>query len=98
MADRLFHWEYEELPVERQAFRVTGGRPLRGKVQISGSKNAALKMLAERWSIPAGSVRMPATRSVILTPSSIPPPPGFAPWPITISSASARRRSSGFRP
>ena len=46
MADRLFHWEYEELPVERQAFRVTGGRPLRGKVQISGSKNAALKMLA----------------------------------------------------
>jgi UDP-N-acetylglucosamine 1-carboxyvinyltransferase len=46
MADRLFHWEYEELPVERQAFRVTGGRPLSGKVQISGSKNAALKMLA----------------------------------------------------
>ena len=46
MADRLFHWEYEDLPVERQAFRVTGGRPLRGKVQISGSKNAALKMLA----------------------------------------------------
>ncbi len=46
MADRLFHWEYQELPVERQAFRVTGGRPLRGKVQISGSKNAALKMLA----------------------------------------------------
>jgi len=46
VADRLFHWEYEELPVERQAFRVTGGRPLRGKVQISGSKNAALKMLA----------------------------------------------------
>jgi UDP-N-acetylglucosamine 1-carboxyvinyltransferase len=46
VADRLFHWEYQELPVERQAFRVTGGRPLRGKVQISGSKNAALKMLA----------------------------------------------------
>ncbi|MEA2676460.1 MAG: UDP-N-acetylglucosamine 1-carboxyvinyltransferase [Chloroflexota bacterium] len=46
MADRLFHWEYSELPVERQAFRVTGGRPLRGTVQISGSKNAALKMLA----------------------------------------------------
>ena len=46
MADRLFHWEYEELPVERQAFRVTGGRPLSGKVQISGSKNAALKLLA----------------------------------------------------
>lgn len=46
MADRLFHWEYAELPVEREAYRVTGGRPLRGKVQISGSKNAALKMLA----------------------------------------------------
>lgn len=46
MADRLFHWEFDELPVERQAFRVTGGRPLRGKVHISGSKNAALKMLA----------------------------------------------------
>ncbi|CAN5810946.1 UDP-N-acetylglucosamine 1-carboxyvinyltransferase [soil metagenome] len=46
MADRRFHWEYQELPVERQAFRVTGGRPLRGRVQISGSKNAALKMLA----------------------------------------------------
>jgi len=46
VADRRFHWEYQDLPVERQAFRVTGGRPLRGHVQISGSKNAALKMLA----------------------------------------------------
>ena len=46
MADRRFHWEYQDLPVERQAFRVTGGKPLRGRVQISGSKNAALKMLA----------------------------------------------------
>src|SRR4051812_25849300 len=46
LADRRFHWEYQDLPVERQAFRVTGGRPLRGHVQISGSKNAALKMLA----------------------------------------------------
>ncbi len=46
MADRRFHWEYQELPVERQAFRVTGGRPLSGKVRISGAKNAALKMLA----------------------------------------------------
>ncbi|CAN5127155.1 UDP-N-acetylglucosamine 1-carboxyvinyltransferase [soil metagenome] len=44
--DRRFHWEYQEEPVERQAFRVTGGRPLRGRVRISGSKNAALKMLA----------------------------------------------------
>jgi UDP-N-acetylglucosamine 1-carboxyvinyltransferase len=46
VADRRFHWEYQDLPVERQAFRVTGGRPLNGRVQISGSKNAALKMLA----------------------------------------------------
>lgn len=46
MADRRFHWEYQELPVERQAFRVTGGTPLSGHVRISGSKNAALKMLA----------------------------------------------------
>jgi UDP-N-acetylglucosamine 1-carboxyvinyltransferase len=44
--DRRFHWEYQEPPVDRQAFRVTGGRPLHGTVRISGSKNAALKMLA----------------------------------------------------
>ena len=44
--DRRFHWEYQELPIEREAFRVTGGRPLSGSVRISGSKNAALKMLA----------------------------------------------------
>ena len=46
MAGRRFHWEYQALPVERQAYRVTGGRPLQGRVKISGSKNAALKMLA----------------------------------------------------
>jgi UDP-N-acetylglucosamine 1-carboxyvinyltransferase len=44
--DRRFQWEFQEPPVERQAFRVSGGRPLRGRVRISGSKNAALKMLA----------------------------------------------------
>jgi UDP-N-acetylglucosamine 1-carboxyvinyltransferase len=44
--DRRFQWEYQEPITERQAFRVTGGRPLRGRVRISGSKNAALKMLA----------------------------------------------------
>jgi UDP-N-acetylglucosamine 1-carboxyvinyltransferase len=44
--ERLFHWEYQEPPVERQAFRITGGQRLRGRVAISGSKNAALKMLA----------------------------------------------------
>jgi UDP-N-acetylglucosamine 1-carboxyvinyltransferase len=44
--DRLFHWEYEAPPVAPQAFRVVGGRPLRGRLRVSGSKNAALKMLA----------------------------------------------------
>lgn len=47
MADaRPFHWEFQEPPVEREAFRVTGGRPLRGEVAVSGAKNAALKLLA----------------------------------------------------
>jgi UDP-N-acetylglucosamine 1-carboxyvinyltransferase len=47
MADaRPFHWEYQEPPVQREAFRVEGGRPLRGEVPVSGSKNAALKLLA----------------------------------------------------
>jgi UDP-N-acetylglucosamine 1-carboxyvinyltransferase len=45
-SDRRFHWEYQEQPVEKQAFRVTGGSVLRGTVRVSGSKNAALKMLA----------------------------------------------------
>ena len=47
MADaRPFHWEYQAPPVQREAFRIEGGRPLRGEVPISGSKNAALKLLA----------------------------------------------------
>ena len=47
MADaRPFHWEYSPEPVAREIFRVEGGRPLNGTVPISGSKNAALKMLA----------------------------------------------------
>jgi UDP-N-acetylglucosamine 1-carboxyvinyltransferase len=47
MADaRPFHWEYHEPPVPREAFRVEGGRPLEGEVRVSGSKNAALKLLA----------------------------------------------------
>ncbi len=46
MADaRPFHWEYQPV-VEREALRVEGGRVLRGEVRISGSKNAALKLLA----------------------------------------------------
>jgi UDP-N-acetylglucosamine 1-carboxyvinyltransferase len=44
--DRLFHWEYQAPPVTPQAFRVSGGRPLRGTVRVSGAKNSALKLLA----------------------------------------------------
>ncbi len=43
---RPFHWEYQAPPVPREAIRIEGGRPLRGEVAISGSKNAALKLLA----------------------------------------------------
>src|SRR3954462_513467 len=47
MADaRPFHWEYTPEAVTRELFRIEGGVPLRGEVPISGSKNAALKMLA----------------------------------------------------
>src|SRR5437879_9502108 len=47
MADaRPFHWEFRPEPVAREIFRIEGGRPLHGTVQVSGSKNAALKMLA----------------------------------------------------
>lgn len=47
MADaRPFHWEYTEPPVQPEALRVQGGRPLSGSVAISGAKNAALKLLA----------------------------------------------------
>ncbi|MFN8519141.1 MAG: UDP-N-acetylglucosamine 1-carboxyvinyltransferase [Chloroflexota bacterium] len=47
MADaRPFHWEYQAPPVQREAFRIAGGRPLSGVVPVSGAKNAALKLLA----------------------------------------------------
>ena len=47
MADaRPFHWEYRPEPVARELFRVEGGRPLSGRVAISGAKNAALKLMA----------------------------------------------------
>jgi UDP-N-acetylglucosamine 1-carboxyvinyltransferase len=47
MADaRPFHWEYVPEPAPPEAFRIEGGRPLRGTVQVSGAKNAALKLLA----------------------------------------------------
>ena len=32
--------------------------------------------------MPAGSVRIPATRSLTFWPSNMPPPPGLAPWPM----------------
>ncbi len=43
---RPFHWEYDAPPTFDQTIRIEGGRPLRGEVPISGSKNAALKLLA----------------------------------------------------
>jgi UDP-N-acetylglucosamine 1-carboxyvinyltransferase len=43
---RPFHWEYRAEPVAREAFRIEGGRALNGSVQISGAKNAALKLMA----------------------------------------------------
>ena len=43
---RPFHWEYQAPPVPQETIRIEGGRPLRGEVPISGSKNAALKLLA----------------------------------------------------
>jgi UDP-N-acetylglucosamine 1-carboxyvinyltransferase len=43
---RPFHWEFQAPAIPREAFRVQGGVPLRGDVRVSGSKNAALKMLA----------------------------------------------------
>jgi UDP-N-acetylglucosamine 1-carboxyvinyltransferase len=47
MADaRPFQWEYRPEPVRRELFRIDGGQPLHGRVSISGSKNAALKLLA----------------------------------------------------
>ena len=43
---RPFHWEFVPQPVPREIFRVTGGAVLRGRVQVAGAKNAALKLLA----------------------------------------------------
>jgi len=43
---RPFHWEYHPEAPPPEAFRIEGGRPLRGTVQVSGAKNAALKLLA----------------------------------------------------
>jgi UDP-N-acetylglucosamine 1-carboxyvinyltransferase len=47
MADaRPFHWEFEPEPVDKEVFRIEGGRRLEGTVRISGAKNAALKLMA----------------------------------------------------
>jgi UDP-N-acetylglucosamine 1-carboxyvinyltransferase len=47
MADaRPFHWEYKPEQVDREVFRIEGGRRLEGSVRISGAKNAALKLMA----------------------------------------------------
>jgi UDP-N-acetylglucosamine 1-carboxyvinyltransferase len=43
---RPFHWEFEPEPVAQEYFQVQGGVPLSGTVRVSGSKNAALKLLA----------------------------------------------------
>ncbi len=43
---RPFHWEYHPESPRPEAFRIEGGRPLRGTVRVSGAKNAALKLLA----------------------------------------------------
>jgi UDP-N-acetylglucosamine 1-carboxyvinyltransferase len=47
MADaRPFHWEYNPEQIDREVFRIEGGRRLEGSVRISGAKNAALKLMA----------------------------------------------------
>ena len=47
MADaKPFHWEFKPEVTPPEAFRIDGGRPLRGTVHVSGAKNAALKLLA----------------------------------------------------
>jgi UDP-N-acetylglucosamine 1-carboxyvinyltransferase len=47
MADaRPFHWEFKPEAVPLEAFRIEGGRRLEGTVDISGAKNAALKLMA----------------------------------------------------
>jgi UDP-N-acetylglucosamine 1-carboxyvinyltransferase len=47
MADaRPFHWEFQPPQVPRERYLVNGGVALEGTIQVSGAKNAALKMLA----------------------------------------------------
>jgi len=47
MADaRPFHWEFEPPKIPHERYLVEGGVALDGAIQVSGAKNAALKMLA----------------------------------------------------
>src|SRR5881628_2779992 len=47
MADaRPFHWEFEPPKIPRERYLVNGGVALEGTIQVSGAKNAALKMFA----------------------------------------------------
>ena len=41
-----FSWEYRPVALAKEAFHISGGRPLSGSVRVSGAKNAALKMMA----------------------------------------------------
>ena len=41
-----FSWEYRPIPLAKEEFRIQGGRPLAGRVRVSGAKNAALKVMA----------------------------------------------------
>ena len=58
----------------------------------------AIEVVIGQGAKPGGNVRIDATRSLTFWPSSIPPPPGLAPWPITTSMASASSRSAGLKP
>jgi len=45
-SSKPFSWEYRPTALAKEAFHITGGRPLSGSVRVSGAKNAALKMMA----------------------------------------------------
>ena len=45
-SSKPFSWEYRPTVLAKEAFHITGGRPLSGSVRVSGAKNAALKMMA----------------------------------------------------
>ena len=45
-SSKPFSWEYRPVALAKEAFHISGGRPLSGSVRVSGAKNAALKMMA----------------------------------------------------